>query len=224
MKVVVIATHPDDEVLGCGGVMARHAACGDEVHVIVVTRGIPELYPVSLVEQTRNEFRAAVAVLKVTGTAFLDFPAPKLDTVPHFQLADAIAGVIRRVGAEMVYIPHHGDIHVDHRMVYMASLVACRPVNNCPVKRLLAYETLSETEWAPAHSGDAFIPTVFVDVTPFMPQKLEALRCYASQIRPAPNSRSTRTVEALAAFRGGTVSVMAAEAFMLIRDVVLLDK
>ncbi len=219
MVVLVVATHPDDEVLGCGGVMARHAAHGDEVHVLIVTRGIPEIFPPVEIETTRDELIAAHRVLGVTGVTFLDYPAPKLDVVPGHELADAVDKVITLQQPSVVYLPHRGDIHADHRAVYQAVLVAARPVNSCPVKRLLCYETLSETEWAPPVANEAFVPSVFVDISGYLEPKLQAMACYQSQLKEFPHPRSLQAIRALAQLRGSTVSLQAAEAFMLVREI-----
>jgi LmbE family N-acetylglucosaminyl deacetylase len=219
MKALVVAPHPDDEVLGCGGVIARHAAQGDEVHVLVMTRGVPEIFSSEQVERTRAELRHAHQILGVSGITLLDFPAPRLDTIPGHELADAIAGVIKTVQPELMYLPHRGDLHVDHQVVYAAGLVAARPVNGCSVKRLLCYETMSETEWAAPHGDAAFTPTVFVDITDFLEAKVQALLCMTSQLKAPPHSRSVNVIEALARYRGGTVGLAAAEAFMLVREV-----
>ena len=220
MRIVVVAPHPDDEVLGCGGVMARHAADGDEVFVIVATRGAPELYSDESVERTRAEARQAHVLLGVRETRFLDFSAPKLDVTPGHLIADALAKQFQELRPERVYLPHHGDMHGDHGRNYHATLVAARPLASCSVKQLLCYETLSETEWAPPIDSAVFYPTVFVDIAAHLPKKLQAMQCFASQLKPAPNPRSLAAIEALARYRGSTVSVHAAEAFVLIRDVV----
>ncbi len=219
MNVLIIAPHSDDEVLGCGGVMARHAAGGDDVHVLVVTRGTPEMYPPEQEEQTRQELHAAHAILGVSSVHFLDFPAPKLDTIPGHQLADAIGRIIRSLYPSIIYLPHRGDIHSDHRAVYQATLVAARPINDCPVRKLLCYETLSETEWAAPFGDDAFIPTVFVDITDYLDQKLKAMTCYHSELKQPPHPRSLQAIEVLAKMRGATVSLPAVEAFMLVREI-----
>ncbi len=219
-RVLVIATHPDDEVLGCGGVMARHSSEDDAVHVLVITRGIPGLFPPEQIEATRQELRRAHDVLGVSGVTFLNFPAPKLDVVAGNDLADAIGRVVRQFRPHTVYAPHRGDIHGDHQATYWATLVATRPINDCPVRRVLCYETLSETEWGPPVGDLAFIPTVFVDITDSLERKLEAMACYHSQLKEPPHPRSLRSIEALARFRGGTVSLDAAEAFMLVREII----
>lgn len=219
-RVLVIAAHPDDEVLGCGGVMARHVAEGARVDVVVVTRGSPDVFSTEFVEQGRRELAAAHQVLGVTGVQFLDFPAPKLDTVPGHVLADRIRQSIHATQPEIVYLPHFGDIHSDHRAVYYATLVAARPIHGLLVRRLLSYETLSETEWSPPAGDQSFVPTVFVDISGVLERKLEAMRCYASQLQEPPHPRSLRGIQALAQLRGATVGCDAAEAFMLVREIV----
>jgi N-acetylglucosamine malate deacetylase 1 len=218
-KILVVAPHADDEVLGCGGTIARHASQGDEVHVVVVTRGDPEFYSSEYVEKAIGELREAHALLGVADVHFLNFPAPKLDTVHGYKLADAISEVIRTLRPRIIYTPHRGDIHADHQAVYQATLVATRPINDCPVKRVLCYETLSETEWSPPLGDSAFIPTVFVDISDYLDDKLKAMNCYQSQIKQPPHPRSLQTIEALARLRGATVSLPAAEAFMLVREI-----
>jgi N-acetylglucosamine malate deacetylase 1 len=220
MSVLIIAAHPDDEVLGCGGVIARHVAQGETVHVLVATKGIPEIFSAEQTRQTRRELEAARRVLGYSEVHYLDFPAPKLDSVPGHELADGIKGVISKVQAETVYLPHGGDIHGDHRAVFTASLVAARPIGDCTVKKLLCYETLSETEWSPPIGDNTFIPTVFVDITDFLDKKLEAIACYRSQVKEPPHPRSPQIIRALAQFRGSTVNLFAAEAFSLVRETI----
>lgn len=220
MHVLILAPHADDEVLGCGGTIARHAAEGDSVTVIVATRGIPELYSDEEMERIRGEARKAHALLGVSETRFFDFPAPALDTVPRYRLATAIGDVIRETQPRTLYIPHHGDIHSDHLHVHHAALVAARPLASCPVRRILAYETVSETEWAPPHSDAPFFPTCFIDISDHLANKLKAMSCFESQIKEPPNARSLRTIEALARYRGATIACDAAEAFIIIREIV----
>lgn len=218
-QILVIAPHPDDEVLGCGGTIARHTDWGDEVHVLVITKGDPDLYPDDDEAEIRQEVEAAHRVLGVASTTYLDFLAPRLDTVAGYQLADAIHQVIRRLQPDTVYLPHHGDIHADHQRVYQATLVAARPINRCPVRQLLCYETLSETEWSPPRGDTAFIPTVFVDIAPYLDTKLKAMACYEAEVKEFPHSRSLTALDALAKLRGATVGLSAAEAFSLVRQI-----
>ena len=219
-KVLVVAPHPDDEVLGCGGVMARHAAAGDEVHVAVVTRGHPDVFSADSVDRVRNEAKDAHSILGVRSVRYLEFPAPRLDTIPRHQIADAVAGMIRELGPEIIYVPHHGDMHFEHGMTYEACLVAARPGRQPVVRRILAYETPSETDWSPPVSGSAFQPTVYIDIESQLEKKLRAMACFASQLQPSPHPRSLINLEAVARCRGAAAGLHAAEAFMLVREIV----
>jgi N-acetylglucosamine malate deacetylase 1 len=218
--VLVVAPHPDDEVLGCGGTIARHVAAGDPVYVLVVSRGAIDIYGEDSEDEVRQESKTAHDLLGVKQTFFLDFPAPKLDSVPGYQLASAIAQVMRDVKPEMVYLPHRGDIHADHQVVHLATLVAARPINQCSVRKLLCYETLSETEWSQPMADTAFIPNVFVDISDYLERKLQAMACYQSELQVAPHPRSLNALAALAKLRGSTISRSAAEAFMLMREII----
>lgn len=220
MKVLVVATHPDDEVLGCGGVIARYSAEGASVQVLVVTRGSADIFPAEFIEQGRRELAEAHRILGVSEVRFLDLAAPKLDTIPGHLIADRIKQCIDELEPEVVYLPHFGDLHADHRAVYYATLVAARPIHHSPVRRLMSYETLSETEWAPPTGEQTFVPTVFVDISNVLEKKLAAMRCYASQIQESPHPRSLQGIRALAQMRGATVSCDAAEAFMLVREII----
>jgi len=222
-NVVVIATHADDEVLGCGGVIKKHSEHGDHVHIVVVTKGSPEVYSQEQVDRIRSELVRAGEILGVTSIDSLGFPAPRLDTVPQHILAEAIRKSIEKVGAEWVYLPHHGDIHFEHKLAHAAALVACRPSNTCRVNRLMTYETLSETEWAIPIGDHAFIPTMFVEITDQLQAKLDAMSAYQSQLKEFPHCRSLDSIKALSRIRGGTIGVPCAEAFSTIRDIVDLE-
>lgn len=219
MKVLAIAPHPDDEVLGCGGVLLKHSLEGDDVFVLIVTRGTPKLYKDEQVENVRLEAKAAHKVLGIKETSFLDFHAPELDITSQAEISRALSKYIYQKKIDCLYLPHRGDIHHDHAAVFNAGLVAARPVGSYSVKNIFAYETLSETEWAPPFGDDAFIPTHFVDISDTFTAKQEALSCFKSQVREFPNPRSLEAVEALAKFRGATVGVPKAEAFMTIRTI-----
>ncbi|MBE9112022.1 PIG-L family deacetylase [Nodosilinea sp. LEGE 07298] len=219
-SVLVVAPHPDDEVLGCGGTMARHADAGDEVHVLIMTKGDPDLYPDDDPALLGQDIRAAHRALGVASTTHLDFPAPRLDSLPGYQLAQAIGGAIAQVQPTILYLPHRGDLHADHQRVYLAGLVAARPINHCPVRQVLCYETLSETEWASPEGDQVFRPTVFADISAYLGAKLKAMACYRDEVKTFPHPRSLPALEALAQLRGATVGVTAAEAFALVRQIV----
>lgn len=217
--VLILAPHPDDEVFGCGGLMHRYTSSAVQVYVAVISRGKPGRYSEAAIENVRREAVLAHQLLGVEDTMFFDYSAPELDLYSVSELAGSIASVIRELKPDCLYVPHRGDIHHDHRAVYNAALVAARPTDGCSVREIYSYETLSETEWAPPFGDDAFIPTCFVDISDHLEQKLNALRCFKSQLRAYPSSRSVEAVSALAQFRGVTVGCRYAEAFMHVRTI-----
>ena len=217
MNILVFAPHPDDEVLGCGGTMKKHILAGDNVFVCVVTRGTMPLFPEESVLQVRSEHKEAMTQLGVKEVSYLDFPAVMLEEQHRYEVNKAIDDVVKKYKPEIVYMPHFGDMQKDHAIVSEAVMVAVRPRGNYCVKTVLAYETLSETEWNIPHAANMFIPNYFVDISDTLANKLEALNYFKSQISKFPNPRSLDAVTALAKLRGSSVGVLAAEAFALIR-------
>ncbi len=216
-NILIVAPHPDDEVLGCGGTMKKMALRNNKVFVLITSRGKKELYSEERISNVRQEALAAHKVLGVKKTMFLDFPAPELDLISISELSSAIKNVILEIKPYIIFLPHHGDIHKDHTAVCDAGLVAARPLMGLSVKEIYSYETLSETEWAPPYPSDAFIPDLFRNITDVFTSKIEAMKCYRSQLREFPNPRSLKAIEALANLRGSTVGFTYAESFKTLR-------
>ena len=192
-NILIVAPHCDDEVLGCGGIMAKYAKDHYNVFVAIITNGhigAPELFKKEGTEKVREEALEAHDLLGVQKTYFLDFPAPRLDSIPAYKLSIALSKVIKDHSITDMYVPHRGDIHKDHRITYECALVAARPINNCSVKNIYAYETLSETEWAAPFADEAFIPTRFVDITEHVKDKIKAFQKFTTQIKEFPHPRS----------------------------------
>jgi N-acetylglucosamine malate deacetylase 1 len=215
--IAVLAPHADDEVLGVGGTMARAAAAGHRVHVVTVTRGRPPLFTEEEEDLCREEAARAHARLGVHCSHWLDLPAAELDTLPHREVNARVGEALARIAPDELYLPFVGDIHRDHQLVFEAALVAVRPHGRRPPAAVYAYETLSETNWNAPHLTPGFLPTHFVDISPHLEAKLDALRCFGSQLRSAPHERSLEAVRALATLRGATVWTRAAEAFVTVR-------
>lgn len=218
-RAMVIAPHPDDEVLGCGGTMARLASMGCHIDVAIVTRGMQPRFDQAQVEQVQAEARDAHRLLGVAHTHFLDFPAAHLDQIACADLNEAVARSVRNCAPDTLFVPFVGDLHFDHRLVFDAAMVAARPLGDRYPLRILAYETVSETNWAAPYVAPSFQPNIFIDISDHIDRKLEAFGCFQSQVRPFPNERSLETLRALAMVRGSCVSRMAAEGFVLIREV-----
>ena len=222
MRALVIAPHPDDEILGVGGTIARLTEAGHEVHVTIVTSGQPPLFDEQSVKRVRAEALVAHRIVGIESTRFLEgFPAAGLDTVPGHLLNAAIAQELDALRPDVLFIPFGGDIHNDHQRVFTSALVAARPSRDRVIGTVLAYETLSETNWYAPPITPSFSPNTFVDIAQFLELKISALRAYQSQLHEFPHERSVEAARALAAIRGATAGVAAAEAFILIRQVVM---
>ena len=224
-SILVVAAHPDDEILGCGGVLARHAAEGDTVHVLIVAEGAtardserdprgrePELTAL------RAAASRAAAEIGAEEPRILGLPDNRLDSLPLLEIVKPIEAVVEAVAPEIVYTHHAGDLNVDHRIVHQATVTACRPLPGSPVRALYAFETVSSTEWQTA--GESFRPQRWVDIEPFLRCKLRALDAYEAEMRPFPHARSREAVEALARVRGAAAGLRAAECFVVVREVV----
>lgn len=220
MSVLVIAPHHDDEILGVGGTIAKRVAEGQEVFVCVVTSGSLQMYPQTVLQQTRDESIQAHNYLGVAKTFYLDYPAAMLEEVKRSELNRALIELIQKIKPDEVFIPHRGDMQLDHKLTVDAAMVALRPKYQHKVKKILAYETLSETGWDLPTTTNEFIPNVYMDITEYLDIKIKAMEFFKSQISAFPNPRSIDAIEALARYRGSTVVVDAAEAFMLVREIV----
>jgi LmbE family N-acetylglucosaminyl deacetylase len=224
VRAIIIAPHPDDEILGTGGVISRLSRAGHEVDVVIVTCGQPPLFTKACVQKVRDEARQAHRSLGVRETVFLEgFPAAGLDALPSHRLNQALTEVVTARTPDWLFLPFAGDIHRDHQIVFTSALVAARPSGSHRVRAIYAYETLSETNWHAPPITPGFHPNIFFDITGSLPAKLQAMEYYASQLKPFPNERSLEAVKALARYRGATVGVEAAEAFVLVRQVVPED-
>lgn len=220
-SAVVIAPHPDDETLGVGGTIARLTAEGAHVAVLIVSGHLPPLYPQGIFEVSERESRAAMRILGVSSLEFLKIPALTVSRTPTEELNGKIAQFITRNKPDMVFLPFL-DRHIDHRVIFDSSVVACRPVSSAAPWVVLAYETLSETHWNVPGVEPAFMPELFVEITPYMEKKIEALSCYESQIKQSP-ARSVEASQALARFRGSQNGCDYAEAFKVVRIVMSLQ-
>ncbi|KKW93663.1 PIG-L deacetylase family protein [Sphingobium chungbukense] len=218
-RIAIVAPHADDEILGCGGTMARAVAEGADVHVIVVTRGQPPLFDEELVQRIRSETLRAHEIIGVKSTIFLDFPAANLDQLRRSDLNHALSSALARIDPDLLLIPFIGDIHLDHQIVFNAALVHARPRSSTGPSCVAAYETLSETNWLAPGVTPAFIPNLFVDISSTLERKIAAFCSFETQVKPAPDERSVEAIRALATTRGATVYRHAAEAFVLIRQI-----
>jgi len=220
--VLVVAAHPDDEVLGCGGTLARMAGRGDTVHVLLIADGEASRVVGAQSQTGRNRLpgrrkaaEAAGEILGVASVELLDLPDNRLDSVDLLDVVQKIEAVMQRHRPSIVLTHHAGDVNIDHRVVHDAVIAACRPQHGHCVRTLLFYEVPSSTEWRPPGSAQQFEPNWFVEISATLAKKSRALRAYEAELRAFPHPRSLQAIEALAHWRGASVGVAAAEAFVL---------
>lgn len=217
MRILVIAPHPDDEVFGSGATIAKYADAGDEVHVLIVTKG-DDLFDPKLIEQGREEAVRAHHLLGVRRTHFADLPAIKLDTLPQYEINGVISDFLVKINPQLLFLPFPGDINRDHQIVHSSAMVAARPFQTT-VRFIYCYEALSSTNWNSPVMTPAFVPNVFCDVSESIDRKIAAVKVYASQMKAYPHERSPESVMALSRYRGGFVGMEHAEAFVCVRHI-----
>jgi LmbE family N-acetylglucosaminyl deacetylase len=225
MNVLVIAAHPDDEVLGCGGTIRRLAGEGHAVHIAILGEGVTSRYArreeadPALVRQLQDRSRTAARLLGAKDVAFFSLPDNRFDTVAMLDVVKIVESLIDKHAPQVVYTQHGGDLNVDHAITFRATLTATRPMAGCPVKTVYACEVASSSEWAFQQFSPAFHPDVFVDIGATLEAKIEAMKVYESEARLFPHPRSPEALRACAQRWGAVAGVPAAEAFELIRTV-----
>jgi LmbE family N-acetylglucosaminyl deacetylase len=218
LKSLVISPHPDDEILGCGGTLLRRKAEGVELGWLLVT-GISEQsgWPTDQVRQRDSEIAKVGAEVGFAKVFNLRLPTMQLDTLPMSELVAQFSSVFKEFQPDEVFLPHRADAHSDHRVVFDAATACTKWFRYASVRRVLAYETISETEFG-LNAGCTFQPNCFVDIGQFLERKLEIMAIYQSELGKFPFPRSTEAIRALAKLRGTTSGFMAAEAFQLLRE------
>jgi LmbE family N-acetylglucosaminyl deacetylase len=215
--VLVVAPHPDDEVLGAGGFIKKRSSAGDRVIVLTVSGHLPPLYPIAAYETTVAEAKKAHEILGVAESVYLAIPATQVHTTPVHELNGQVSAAVAQYRPQTVLCPYP-DRHIDHRAVFDSVLVATRPMGHgvC-VEMLAAYETLSETHWNAPHIEPNFTPTWVVDISAQVEAKAAALACFSSQVADFPHPRSVEAARALAMFRGTQAGFAYGEGFHVIR-------
>lgn len=218
-KILVIAPHPDDETLGAGGTILKHKAQGDKIYWLILT-SIHTKYGWNSkrVTQRQLEIQKVGEAYQFDGIYKLDFPTTKLDELPMGKMIDKISSVINEIEPSIVYLQNRSDIHSDHRVAFDATMACTKSFRYPFIKRILMYETITETDFSPALSERQFIPNVFSDITEYIDKKIEIMKVYQSEVMEMPMPRSLVNIKALAQHRGARISVNAAEAFQLIYE------
>ncbi len=219
-KVLVVAVHPDDETLGCGGTLLKHKKLGDKIFWFIITSMKSENgFSQERIRCREQEITKVTGLYRFDGVYRLDFSATELDCISRGALVKSIGAVFHKVKPNTVYLPFMGDAHSDHRVVFDAAY-SCTKVFRYPsIKKVLMMETVSETEFAPCISKNSFKPNCFSDITKFLKNKIEIMKVFKGEIGKHPFPRSAKNIESLATFRGGMSGCTYAEAFMLLREI-----
>jgi len=225
MNILIVAAHPDDEVLGCGGTIARLAKEGYHVYVAILGEGITSRFErreeadKKLVKELQNRSREAGRYLSAKDVFLFELPDNRFDTVPLLDVVKIVEDLVDKLHPEVIYTHHGGDLNVDHQIAHRAVLTATRPLGSCPVKEIYAFEIPSSTEWAFQQFEPMFRPNIFVDITGTLEMKVQAMQIYESEARPYPHPCSSEALRATARRWGSAAGLEAAEAFQLIRSV-----
>ncbi|MBN1574478.1 MAG: PIG-L family deacetylase [Deltaproteobacteria bacterium] len=223
MNILVLAAHPDDEVLGCGATIAKLADEKHDVFIAILGEGITSRYQdrekvdKSLLRGIQDCSRNAAGILNAKDVFFYDLPDNRFDTVPLLEVIKIIEDLAGKVEPDIVFTHHGGDLNIDHVIVHRATLTALRPVSKKVISRICSYEVPSSTEWAFNQFEPYFRPNMFVDVSNTLERKIEAIKAYDTEIRQFPHPRSPEALRSIANRWGSTAGLEAAEAFEIIR-------
>lgn len=219
MNILVLAAHPDDEVLGCGGTIARSVAEGHHVTVAILGQGAASRYApgssdaLAKTEKLKTQSCEAARILGIADIRHFDLPDNRFDSVDLLDVVKILENLAQAVGPEVVYTQHGGDLNIDHTITFRAAMTCFRPIPGTSVRALYAYEVASSTEWAFGKFSPPFVPDTFVDIGEFLDRKLQALAAYREELHFFPHPRSVQGVTGQAAERGARIGVVAAEAF-----------
>jgi len=220
-QILIIAAHPDDEVLGCGGTIARHVKEGNSVHVLFLSDGVSSRgdSDTKLITERKESAVKACEVLGATIVDFEKFPDNMFDTVPLLDIVRVVESAKKKIKPQIIYTQHGGDLNIDHRIACQAVLTAFRPQPGEEFSEIRAFETNSSTEWSSSAILKPFIPDTFVDITQYLDKLLKAYSCYVDEIREEPHARSLEALKIAAFRRGRETGLYAAEAFMTLRRI-----
>ena len=226
-NISVIAAHPDDEVLGLGGTLARHCDRGDRVRILFLSDGVTgrdKIYdPEKRAGEIAGRHRAAEASAKLAGVDAIEaesYPNLRMDRESLLDVTQRIEDRLERWETDIVYTHHSSDTNVDHRVAFDATMVACRPVPGRRIRSIRCFEVGSSTEYSVPSLGPPFLPNLYVDISDYLEVRRRMLDCYGSELRPAPFPRSPEILDARAKLRGSEIGVDAAEAFMEVRRLI----
>ena len=222
-KILVVAAHPDDEVLGCGGTIARLSP-DNEIYTLILGEGITSR-DISMsqkereLEKLKQDVKSANEILGVKKVFLENFQDNRFDSVNLLDIVKKIEGYILKIKPDIIYTHHHGDLNIDHRITFNAALTASRPIEDSAIKKIYSFEVLSSTEWNTQSASTVFVPNIYINISDTISKKIEAMEAYRGEIMGYPHPRSTEGIRILAQKRGLEVGLEFAEAFCLIREV-----
>ena len=223
-KILIVAAHPDDEVLGCGGTIAKLSP-GNSINIVILGEGATSRSDqrseadTSSVTGLQADAEKANAVMGAAKVIFEGLPDNRFDELPLLDVVKRVEKLIQNFSPEIIYTHHPGDLNIDHQITFRAVLTATRPMADCPVKEIYSFEIPSSSEWAFQRTGPVFQPNVFEDISSTIEQKILAMECYSTEIRPFPHPRSAEALRSIGKRWGSVIGVESAEAFELIRSV-----
>ena len=219
MKILVISAHPDDETLGCGGTLLKHRGQGDELYWLIVTQAFQPQWSTETIKQKAQEVEQVHKAYGFKKLHRLGFPTTKLDSLSQTKIMEGIRKVAEEINPQWIYVVHGGDIHSDHRIVFEATMAVFKPFHKFGGQKILCFECSSSTDAAPMRPERIFLPNTFSDITPYLEEKIKIMKLYGTEIHQDPLPRGLSAIRALARYRGATIGVEYAEAFMLIREI-----
>lgn len=219
-KILIVAPHPDDETLGCGGTLLKHKKKGDKIYWLIITSMSAEGgFPKAQVEAREKEINAVSKAYGFERVFSLAMPVTRIDTLPRAEIVRKIGKVIEMVKPTALYLPFKNDVHSDHRVVFDSAISSGKTFRFPSIKKLMMYEAISETEFSAPLKDNIFMPNNFSDITGYIDKKITIMNLYKSELGPPPFPRSKQNIKALATFRGSTAGVRYAEAFMTLKEI-----
>ncbi len=216
-KILIIAAHPDDEILGCGGTILKNKNHSD-INVLFLTNGVSaRSRNIKKINLRKKECIKLFKFLKIKKPIFLDFPDNQLDKIPLLKIVKKIEFYLKKIKPKTIFTHFENCLNIDHQIAYKATITACRPLQSNTVKKILSFEILSSTEWA-IFKKKSFQPNYYVNISEMINQKLKCIKYYKSELKKYPHSRSLEALKSLAKYRGVSSGFKYAEGFILVRS------
>ena len=216
-KILIIAAHPDDEIIGCGGTLLKHIFNKDDVFVVYASDGeSSRINGKNKISKRQKEAKEVAKNAKIKKIFFLNYPDNQMDKINILKISKSITSIVDKVKPDIVYTHHYNDLNIDHKITFEATMVACRPIRKKNITEIYSFEILSSSEWHGRQNLN-FKPNVYVNINNFFQKKISLMKIYKNEVMRSPHPRSIRSITSKAASRGSEVNTLYAEAFELIR-------